>query len=835
MSYPVSALSPAPFGQQLQRRHCSVQLWPDFKPASTQSSNSNLSPKNTQTQSPRTALDYAFSAAYQALSGGVTTQLRVPPTSTAPFSSDRSNDEIVPIHDTTVERSLKRNAEAANLLGAPEDVKKQKIMFVGPNDLPIKRRPGRPRKTTTATPKPKKALKALRANKPVQTVVHMDIWCTILKNGHPLVASTMKNVAQRFRRLLLFDNPAIWRTARLNTFGHDHPDPPPNLNEWQYANLLVGIGCQAKGCKDKKTRRVCWAFQRRWCNTCMKKNVIMESGCGLALKKYPDIIKCVPSVSFDQYGVYQCIGDYEPGTVPPWLRIDPWAKKAYLRADFARTLREFEEFESRIDGDGPEVSDVRMSWVDDKKKANEELVKKLQAIEHWAETYKADKDKGVDQPTGSASESGTSNTREREVSERIQPRAQSPSATAPKNPMVAGEEQVNEPLTRHPDEYENLSRARQERRCSETDYVLVLARHIVEDMDGSSEPIMDGDFVRIALMETFQRYQEHRDVETPYKLLMDDARLVYQEVLKPMLDSRARYGHHKRQVVTGSVRCPGCKRGRGNKNLYNFPALMTHIFESHANDSTGDFDYFDISRAELPSDVDFPWCYVEWPRNLPIPAVGQDTSGRWDVHAKGEKHPRPSYCVDPSPQGPGAFDDRVAAVSVGPLASEFVKNVLYAASQLEESSIGDTFKTQITLEYAVRKFESARGVRPGFELLEALQLGLMLHGVKGLFEGFRCQQCCEAVVREGKTGYFARSVKPLGRLIEHFQKTHLKGGDWTRDMLNLPTAQDLLAELQLPCNKSAYTIFQQLFPTNVDSTLDPQLRQMTGLDAAVMG
>lgn len=92
MSYPVSALSPAPFGQQLQRRHCSVQLWPDFKPASTQSSNSNLSPKNTQTQSPRTALDYAFSAAYQALSGGVTTQLRVPPTSTAPFSSDRSND-----------------------------------------------------------------------------------------------------------------------------------------------------------------------------------------------------------------------------------------------------------------------------------------------------------------------------------------------------------------------------------------------------------------------------------------------------------------------------------------------------------------------------------------------------------------------------------------------------------------------------------------------------------------------------------------------------------------------------------------------------------------------
>ncbi|KAL8820518.1 MAG: hypothetical protein Q9223_001288, partial [Gallowayella weberi] len=801
MSFPVSALSPAPFSQQLQRQNCSVQLWPDFKPAPTQSSSNHRPRQDAQKDAPSTALDHAFEVALHALSGGPTTRPELPSNFIPPLNFDRTDHANLPSCGTTIESPPKRSAETADLIDIPENTKKPKTVFVDYHDTPTKRRPGRPSKAATTAPKPKKVLKTFRANMPVKTGIPDDIWCTIIENGHLQVAFTMKDVAKRFRGLLL-DRSAMWKTARLNTFGHDQPDPPPGLSEWQYADLLVGIGCQSKGCKDKKTRKVYWAFQRRWCNTCLKRNVIMESSCRPVIKNYPNITSCVPSVSFDQYMIYQCIGEYEPGSVPSWLRIDPWSKKAYLRADFAKVSLEFQEFERTLDSYRPEVSEIRTAWVNDKKKANEELVRKLQSIENWAESYRREKEKGEQDPAASTTESGASTAQAGVQGEEMQRYAPT---------IVSGEPREESP-GRHPSDYEHLAHARQERRCFETDSVLVLAHQVVGDMDDVFEPMMEGNFVRIVLMETYQKFQEYTGVESRNRLLMDDARLVYQEVLKPILDCRPRHSHHRRHGATGTVRCPGCKRGRGNKALYSFPALMIHIFENHTNDSTGDFEYFNVSRTELPSDVKFPWCYIEWPRNLPILAVGQDTGGRWDVHAEGERYPRPSYCVDPSPKGPGAFDDRIAAVSNGSGPLEFVENVLFAASQLGDSSIGDTFKTQIALEYAVQRYTSAGHGRPGFGLVEELQLGLIRNGVKGLFEGFRCQQCCEAIVREGRTGYFARSVKPLGQLVEHFEKSHPQTGDWTRHMFNLHTAQDLLVELQLPGNESTYVIFQRLFP-----------------------
>lgn len=61
----------------------------------------------------------------------------------------------------------------------------------------------------------------------------------------------------------------------MYNYGPDHPPPPPGLTEQQYADLLVGTGCQNRGCNDKKARKTYWAFQRRWCDSCLKKNVIM--------------------------------------------------------------------------------------------------------------------------------------------------------------------------------------------------------------------------------------------------------------------------------------------------------------------------------------------------------------------------------------------------------------------------------------------------------------------------------------------------------------------------------------------------------------------------------
>ncbi|KAI4285939.1 MAG: hypothetical protein L6R38_000304 [Xanthoria sp. 2 TBL-2021] len=838
----MSVLSASPFHYQLAKQTCPpTDLWPNFKP-STPYPKDTSKPEEPQQDAPQSALDRAFIAAREALQGDSVTQRQLGWTSIQPLLHDQTDHETVLPGPATTDVSLKRKAEAAGIHDEGEDTKKCEIEFIDFHTQMQRKKPGRPSK---GFQRPKKAMKGFRTNRPVAAeLTRGDIWCHILENSPLSQLFRMRDV---FRHYLL-TWPTIWKTARRNTYGQDHPDPPPGISERQYADLLVGFGCQGKGCNDTRTRKVYWAFQRRWCVACMKKNVAMNAGCHLFFRNYPDIPQCVPRAAFDQYGHYTCalgVGDNDKYTCtlshgqnvrPPWLKQGYQDKVGYLRADLARMSQEFEESEKQVSSlDEAGISDARKAWVDNKKRANDQLVERLQSIEDWMETYKMNIRKEAETKRRDTTDAfidthmfttaALMNTPSEESSERAEtvPQAREGSFGHPSGKDT--ELIQDEPLASRAKEYTACADARVNTPPPETVAVVALAHRIVEDMKDSRtlRSVADGDFVRVALMRTYKKFQEDWAAcrpDRPSPLLMDDARRVYQEVIEPRLDVRVKRSSFRRTEATGSVTCPGCKKGRGPVKLYSFPDLMTHIFEQHAADGTGDFKDFRVDPVELPFHVRFPWCSIEWPRNLPILAVGQDTKGRWDLHAEGEEHPQLSYC------DPGAFDGRVAAASMGPPAFQFVPNVLFAASQLEQSSLGDESQTQIVLEFAVQKYESARHSRPGFDLLEELQLALMRNGVKGLFEGFRCQKCCEAVVHEGRVGYLARSVKPLGELSEHFRKAHVKGGDWTRNMLDLPSAQDLLAELQLPVNRSSLTVFESLFPTQGDSTLDPQLRRM---------
>ncbi|KAL8789831.1 MAG: hypothetical protein Q9213_000899 [Squamulea squamosa] len=516
--------------------------------------------------------------------------------------------------------------------------------------------------------------------------------------------------------------------------------------------------------------------------------------------------------------------------------------------------QEFEEVEKRFPIDEPGASDARKEWVECKKKANDRIVEKLQSIEDWMETHKmnlrkeaeANKEKKreamiaslthMDSPQGTletvrdfeetlASRTATWMDRLSEESfERVEMQLRAPEEGSENHSEKNTEPTQDGFSASRAKDYMALAESRDKDPTPEMQDVIMIARRIVDDMKDNRRlrPVADGDFVRVVLMRTYKQFQAEWAGRSNYRLLMDDARRVYHQAIEPRLDLRVKRSSYRKVEMTGSVTCPACKKGRWPTKLYDFPDLMTHIFENHTHE-TGDFQDFRVSHTEFPYHIDFPWCFIEWPRNLPILAAGQNTKGRWDLHGESEENPQLSHC------GPGAFDGRIAASSIGPPSFEFVPNVLFAASQLAQSNLGDEFKTQIALEYAVMKYESVQHTRPGFDLLEELQLALMRNGIKGLFEAFRCKKCCEAVVHEGRVGYLARSVKPLGELSEHFQKAHLKGGDWTRDMLDLNTPQDLLAVLQLPYNNSSLSIFETLFPTQGDSTLDPQLRQLTAV------
>lgn len=119
---------------------------------------------------------------------------------------------------------------------------------------------------------PSKALLFLRKNNPVSQELCADIWMKIFDFSPPAFLLQARQTNSLFRMLL--EKQSQWKKARLHTYGFDHPDPPPGLTEMQYADLLTGVGCQAKGCNENKTRKVYWAFQRRWCNHCLEINTI---------------------------------------------------------------------------------------------------------------------------------------------------------------------------------------------------------------------------------------------------------------------------------------------------------------------------------------------------------------------------------------------------------------------------------------------------------------------------------------------------------------------------------------------------------------------------------
>ncbi|KAL8709088.1 MAG: hypothetical protein Q9220_006109 [cf. Caloplaca sp. 1 TL-2023] len=844
MSYLVSALSPAPLSQQIKKEYRPpASLWPDFKKHPAIGSEAGPQPQDFPSlDNYEITLERAFAAAQSALRSETSrrTDSQLPPSD--PGDDDASWQTLPSGASSPTTSTAKRKASSADLIQPDEDIKKPKLEWIDGNTESPKAKPGRPRKVSEQ--KPRKSLPKLRKTKPVQAGIHIDIWCAIIENSSLSFVFKTKDVAHKIRQLLV-DKPNIWRTVRLSTYGPEHPGPPPGLSERQYADLLVGCGCQSRGCKDRKARKTYWAFQRRWCIPCLRKNVVMEAGCKSILNKYPDIQNCIPSVTFDGWGNYQCIGKYTEEK-PSWLKDDTWSKTGFLRADLARIIREYEEAEKSFTAHNELFADARRSWIDDRSRAKDEHVKKLQSIEDWMETHKLNMRKqrdtkkrqksdffiakalAMDPPLefgvlrltpcyrtaiSTNAEASEKTWKSLEKKLRIQ-RSKAESLFA----LYDSTEAQPTMLPGAAEAYAMIANERRGNITFEQTFILELADKVLEDLviSPDSFKVADEDFVRIVLSRVYSLFQESMEGDN-YDLLMDDARVVYVGKIRPIISGMR---DESRRKAMSQLKCPGCGK-RNLKKGYDFTELMDHIRTMHAV-RVRDFNYFFVSPLELPPDVYFGWCRLKWPRNLPILPAGQNPNGKWNIQAHVSENDSPPFTTDTQTYS-RIFDDRVAATSIGPPASDFVGNVLFAISALEENDLGDRFRTQIALEYALRKLRKIQDSRPDFHVFEQLHLILLRDGIKGVFEGFRCKNCREAVSRDGRKGYFARSVKSLGELGEHYRKEH-SPNEWSQDMLALPTTQDLYKELHLPMNKKAYLAFEVLFPTPQESILDPQLR-----------
>ncbi|KAF1928554.1 uncharacterized protein M421DRAFT_100880 [Didymella exigua CBS 183.55] len=149
-----------------------------------------------------------------------------------------------------------------------------------------------------------------RKGKVLEKGFDLDTWWTILTFSDPAQLLEMRQKIPSCYRFLR-NNPMLWVHSRTNLYGDDMPEPPSDLDEFQYAHLRHGHGCMS--CGAPSTRKTYWAFLRRWCKTCLQSKTVKEHDALISMRDVgiEDVTflrKCLPSGVFDSWGNFVGVG-----------------------------------------------------------------------------------------------------------------------------------------------------------------------------------------------------------------------------------------------------------------------------------------------------------------------------------------------------------------------------------------------------------------------------------------------------------------------------------------------------------------------------------------------
>ena len=152
-------------------------------------------------------------------------------------SSTQTDDTLQRLHPDGAMSEMYREVSYLRLTeGSPSEPKNKKQ---GNN--------GRPKVTATNAKGGARIATYFRSTKPVATEIPMDVWQNILAFCPLEFLIKARTISRSF--LLALSYESTWREARMLNYGPQCPDPPAGLTEFQYADLLSGIGCQTKSCK----------------------------------------------------------------------------------------------------------------------------------------------------------------------------------------------------------------------------------------------------------------------------------------------------------------------------------------------------------------------------------------------------------------------------------------------------------------------------------------------------------------------------------------------------------------------------------------------------------
>lgn len=558
------------------------------------------------------------------------------------------------------------------------------------------------------------------------------------------------------------------------------------------------------------------------------------------MEAYSSFRDCIPKVTFDSWNRYSWVG--EPSQKPDWAQ-NAGTHIRYSCFALMLFIRDVDEFIA-VGSDGKvKTKEEKEAWVDNRVKENRVLVEKLQQIEAYVEIEKRKKktQAGVtkdarkdffkekalklDPPlSGEALEMLPKYKASIEIPkppterswQELLPKIQEARVKAEKRIRI--KEKTAENSDAQKIKYTKLTKDREKNTTAEQRFVLDLAEKIISKVDGSVEAgsVAHVDFVPLVFRMIFEEYDGIHDTGKPgnyegrpYRLVLDDARMIYEYLIAPAID---RWNDHAKIKAAKSLKCPGCKR-KDSHRLHEFEGLIMHISDRHTEE-VGNLSYF-LPQHSITSDTSgIPWCTLKWPRNLPILASHREVVREWDpddnsdyIHAPG---------VIPRNLSRDAFEGRCVVDGEDPPRGDFIKNVIHAASLLNGTPLATKFQTQIVFKYALDRHNNS--MIP-VQVLKDLPTALIRAGIRGLFEGFHCQACRANDAREKRHNKFADKKQSLGELMKHFLATH-EHSSWSSSMFDLPSADELWEALMNPEAEQAFQTFENLFP-ETQQALDP--------------
>ncbi|TDL20809.1 hypothetical protein BD410DRAFT_899308 [Rickenella mellea] len=149
------------------------------------------------------------------------------------------------------------------------------------------------------TPTPRKRIKGKLSLLPTLSI---DILFEIFIYLQPLDVLNIMYTSRAFRSLLIAPSSTfIWKAVRLNV--EEFPDLPDDLSEVQYAKLAFGPHCHKCGKKTKNG--AFWEVRARFCNACMKLELVPADKCTDSIEQRRSYKKVLGVVELDCDGRYK--------------------------------------------------------------------------------------------------------------------------------------------------------------------------------------------------------------------------------------------------------------------------------------------------------------------------------------------------------------------------------------------------------------------------------------------------------------------------------------------------------------------------------------------------